>query len=218
MKICLPIFLIPIFFPFVSFHFITAVNMHVKAVMTIWTSQCSRDPALRKSNPRDGAALKGFLNDLKRNVEIRHRRMFLDNGVGTLLDGYEKSDVYRICRYFWEKNSLVGLRSLVDFIMGHAMFGRSEDKRRALLSNLFLWELDDEGPIKCFSMVCTKCTSDHFDVDLMDYKTASRIDKRLYERRMNVGLHYPICNCGSCMIRLFPSVFGHCRLIKFIFK
>jgi len=109
--------------------------------------------ARESDNPRKGAALSGFLEDLKRKQQLRREAMFQDNGVGSLLDGYNKKDVPRISSFFLSQNNQVGLRSRLDFLLGHSMMGRSEDKRRALLSNIFLYELDDEGTFNGF--VCT---------------------------------------------------------------
>jgi len=104
-------------------------------------------------NPRNGAALKGLLTDIKRTTDQRKKNLYLDKGVGTLLDGYNQKDVLNISTFFFLPGTHCSFRSRLDFLLGHSMLGRSEDKRSALLSNLFLYELEDEGPTECQALI-----------------------------------------------------------------
>jgi hypothetical protein len=61
----------------------------------------------------------------------------------------------RIANYFFEQGSLLGLRSRLDFLLGHVMLCRSEDKRIALLANLCMYELKDEGPTRYHALCST---------------------------------------------------------------
>jgi hypothetical protein len=54
-------------------------------------------------------------------------------------------DVLRISHYFFENESTVSLPSRFDFPLWYAMLYRLEDKRHAYVSDLFLYELDNEG-------------------------------------------------------------------------
>jgi hypothetical protein len=79
-------------------------------------------------NPRGGAAIKGLLRRHKRRKDSRKKALYLDKGIGTLADGYRLDDVIRISNYFLEQGTDTALRSRLDFLLGHAMLCRSEDK------------------------------------------------------------------------------------------
>ena len=128
------------------------LQQHVSAVIDLWRDQNARGLVVGES-PRKGAALKGLLRRHKRGKEDRKKFLSIDKGIGTLADGYRQADVLRIANYFFEQGSLLGLRSRLDFLLGHAMLCRSEDKRNALLANLCMYELEDEGPTRCHAIV-----------------------------------------------------------------
>ena len=125
---------------------------HIKAVSDLWQIQKSKG-LVTGANPRGGAAIKGLLRIHRRRREQRRRTLYLDKGIGTLADGYRLRDVLRIANYFFEQGTIVALRSRVDFLLGHAMLCRSEDKRGAFLSNLQLYELENEGPTPCYALI-----------------------------------------------------------------
>jgi len=130
------------------------LQQHVSAVIDLWRDQNARGLVVGE-NPRKGAALKGLLRRHKRGKEDRKKFLSIDKGIGTLADGYRQADVLRIANYFFEQGSLLGLRSRLDFLLGHAMLCRSEDKRNALLANLCMYELEDEGPTDAMPLCST---------------------------------------------------------------
>jgi hypothetical protein len=134
------------------------LQQHINAVIDLWRLQKAQGLVSGES-PRSGAAIKGLIRHHKRSKEKRKRSLYLDKGVGTVVDGYRQPDVLRIANYFFEKGTMVSFRSRVDFLMGHSMLCRSEDKRNACLSNLGILELENEGPTSCQAMILTLARS-----------------------------------------------------------
>lgn len=128
------------------------IQQHVKAAVNLWQIQksagCNDWP-----NPRQGASLKGLIRKIKRQQAQMKKDRFDDKGVDTLIDGYQMRDLPRVSQYFFDLDSTEGLRNRLDFLLGHAMLGRSEDKRNAMLSDLYLYELDEEGSSQCHSII-----------------------------------------------------------------
>lgn len=137
--------------PKISF---TNLDLHVKGVVDLYNEQRSaqRNPF---PHPRSGCALRGFLQAIRKNQAGRLENLFLDPSIGGLLDGYTADEHVAISNYFFDRNSSVGLRSRVDFLLSHSMLGRSEDKRHARLCHFYLFELIDEGPTPCMALICT---------------------------------------------------------------
>lgn len=128
------------------------LQQHINAISDLWRIQKSRG-MVTGDNPRSGAAIKGMIRRHQRRKESRRRALFIDNGAGTLADGYRQNDVARISSYFFAQGTLTSFRSRLDFLLGHSMLCRSEDKRNAFLSNLEVYELEDEGPTPCYAIV-----------------------------------------------------------------
>jgi hypothetical protein len=128
------------------------ILQHIKAVVHLWRIQ--RSVGFNKEeNPRNGALLAGFLQKMKRGRARQRKDLFLDKGVDSLIDGYQSRDLPRISGYFFNQNTTDGLRNRLDFFLGHAILGRSEDKRNAMLSDLYLYEMEEEGPSECQAIV-----------------------------------------------------------------
>jgi len=132
------------------------ILQHIKAVVHLWRIQ--RSVGFNKEeNPRNGALLAGFLQKMKRGRARQRKDLFLDKGVDSLIDGYQSRDLPRISGYFFNQNTTDGLRNRLDFFLGHAILGRSEDKRNAMLSDLYLYEMEEEGPSECQAIVLNLC-------------------------------------------------------------
>jgi|ERR1700738_4852893 hypothetical protein len=128
------------------------LDQHIKAAIDLWRTQKAQG-LVKGENPRSGALIRGLLRYHKRNKEARREALFLDRGIGSLADGYRLIDVPRICDFFWRDSSVKSFRDRLDFLLGHSMLFRSEDQRRALLSRLSLWDMDNEGPTPCQTLI-----------------------------------------------------------------
>jgi Centromere DNA-binding protein complex CBF3 subunit, domain 2 len=128
------------------------ILQHIKAVVHLWRIQRSIG-FNKEENPRNGALLTGFLKKIKRGRARQRKDLFLDKGVDSLIDGYQSRDLPLIYGYFFNQNTADGLRNRLDFFLGHAILGRSEDKRNAMLSDLYLYEVEEEGPSECQASV-----------------------------------------------------------------
>jgi hypothetical protein len=70
-------------------------------------------------------------------------RAYLDKGVGTFLDGYTDAEFALIANYFFESNSIEGLRNRFDHLTGDAMMVRGNEKRELRLSDLCFCTISD---------------------------------------------------------------------------
>ena len=85
-------------------------------------------------------------------------------GTNTLLDGYEQSQMIEVVRHCWtsgksEKRSTPmsiepGHRTAVDFLMGHMLLLRGENRRTMQLADCFPLPLKNEGSTSCSAYVC----------------------------------------------------------------
>lgn len=113
-------------------------------------------------HPR-GAKLRALLDDRMRKEAVRKKQEYVDRGSGTLLDSYRPADVetfVRACWTDWAKGqtnntqSVEGyLRTACDFLLGHNMLLRGENRRTVEFPDLFSLELKNEGPTPCIAMV-----------------------------------------------------------------
>lgn len=139
----------------------SAIKGYVSALISLWEYQSSAGQNLHP-HPR-GPKLKALLKNRDRQETERKKKQFTDRGMGTLLDGYNETDMVNIVRACWTKFSSqkhyspasveAWLRTAVDFLFSHNMLLRGESRRHIELADLFTIPLKNEGPTPCPVMI-----------------------------------------------------------------
>ena len=82
----------------------SAVKMCVTAVVDLWQDQHQRgENTVQTQNPRS-ANVRTLLQSCRRMQNERRRRAFHDRGAGSVLDGYNESQLERILSCIWAQN------------------------------------------------------------------------------------------------------------------
>lgn len=129
------------------------VLSYVNAMVNLYQNQMSLGNNTN-GHPR-GSVVRRLLDTCDSKEHTRRAANFEDRGKHTLKDGYTKDQLLQVSRYFLARDSNVDLRNRFDFLMGHSIFARGEDKRKMQFADMFLLELENEGPTPCFSLVAT---------------------------------------------------------------
>lgn len=127
--------------------------MYVKAVTDLYNWQKSLNVNNHPS-PR-GPLVRAFLDThIKKGVK-RQRVNHHDRGKHILIDGYDPQGLLDISKYFWNRNSVLGTRDRLCFLMSHVMLLRSENALSMQFPDLFSMELHGQGISKCTAIVAT---------------------------------------------------------------
>ncbi|KAE8238773.1 hypothetical protein A4X06_0g8631, partial [Tilletia controversa] len=134
------------------------IETHIKAVVNLWETQ-----TLQGRNyfphPRNGALMKAFTKALKHGRSALAAAKFNDAWKHTLKDGYDPEEYQRISRWYLKQEETAGedrdawVRARFDFLMQHAIMGRSEDLRNAKLSYLYVHTVPQSRPQTCKAVV-----------------------------------------------------------------
>lgn len=133
--------------------------MYVSAITSLWNDQHALGMNSHPS-PRT-RSISEYIKHLQRSQTERDREQFVDKGLDTLLDGYDERQFEDICTALWQRGGSAGpavechFRTLVDFLLGHYMLSRGNDRRSLELSDLFTFEFTGEGPTRCMPLVFT---------------------------------------------------------------
>ncbi|KAE8226620.1 hypothetical protein CF326_g7676 [Tilletia indica] len=139
-----------------------AIETHIKAITNLWETQCLSG---RNSNPhpRSGALLKAFIKAIRRGRSALADARQDDAWKHSLKDGYDQEEYTRISKWYLEQASSqtpqawtgTAWRARFDFLMQHAIMGRSEDLRNAKLSSLYIHKIPQSRPHPCNAVVVT---------------------------------------------------------------
>ncbi|POM78984.1 Hypothetical protein PHPALM_3424 [Phytophthora palmivora] len=100
--------------------------------------------------------IKALLTSLKREEHEKHKREYVDRGVGTLLDGYcTTDDLIAISRYDMNLNTGGDLRNRICHFLCHLSLLRGESAHNLELPDLFSVVLEHEGYTDCRALVMT---------------------------------------------------------------
>ncbi len=136
---------------------ISAIKSYIASIVDLWSFQKSKGMNPHPS-PR-GKALNGLLRARKLAEHKRRRLEFTDRAAGTLLDGYNEVKLIEAIRFCWSKQKWLKqsteqhLRTAMDFLHGHSMLLRGENRLAAELLDFFSLELPNEGPTPCHAMI-----------------------------------------------------------------
>ncbi|CAD6980996.1 unnamed protein product [Tilletia controversa] len=117
----------------------------------------------RNSNPhpRHGALLKAYIKAIKRGRSALAAARQDDPWKHSLKDGYSEDEYAQISRWYLEQAAAENpqawtntvWRARFDFLMQHAIMGRSEDLRNAELSELYTHKIAQSRPHLCPAVV-----------------------------------------------------------------
>jgi hypothetical protein len=100
---------------------------YVSAMVQMWNTQISL--GLHNNPNPNGAALKSYMDTIKRGTVRRKRENFADRGKDTLADGYTPEDMLKLHMWYMSKGTGNQLRNRADFLVAHAMLMRGESRR-----------------------------------------------------------------------------------------
>ncbi|KAE8238161.1 hypothetical protein A4X03_0g8927, partial [Tilletia caries] len=136
------------------------IGTNIKAVTNLWEIQALSG---RNSNPhpRHGALLKAYIKAIKRGRSALAAARQDDPWKHSLKDGYSEDEYAQISRWYLEQAAAENpqawtntvWRARFDFLMQHAIMGRSEDLRNAELSALYTHKIAQSRPHPCPAVV-----------------------------------------------------------------
>ncbi|KAE8181731.1 hypothetical protein CF336_g8816, partial [Tilletia laevis] len=168
--------------------------LYVAAVIDLYTQQQARG-VNSAAHPRPGP-VRMMLGTRTLEERDRKKREYVDRGIGTALDGYSQTQFGDVSNYFLLRNSEIGLRDRLAFLISHYALLRGDNARKLELADLHHLELEGEGPSSCFAVVLL----------LANGKTnqAGRVEYGSFMRNRDVQL----CPVGALALYLF-SRFHH---------
>jgi hypothetical protein len=132
---------------------------------------------LNSNDPPRDDHVKRFLENMKRNTAQRNRENYTDRGVATILDGYstleQLAQIIAAAFQGQRYNKVRGLRDAAAFALSHALVLRGDNIRNIELSNVFVSQLQDEGP-QCMAMLASVFKSKTNKVGNMDLSASIR--------------------------------------------
>ncbi|CAD6941407.1 unnamed protein product [Tilletia laevis] len=134
------------------------IETHIKAVVNLWETQTLQGRN-HFPHPQNGALMKAFTKALKHGRSALAAAKFNDAWKHTLKDGYDPEEYQRISRWYLKQEETAGedrdawVRARFDFLMQHAIMGRSEDLRNAKLSSLYVHTVPQSRPQTCKAVV-----------------------------------------------------------------
>ena len=102
--------------------------------------------------------MTGWLAAQKRAAVARRKTEYQDRGVGTMLDGYSSAELDRLMGDLLgqERQPAKFLRTRLDFLLGHLLVTRGENRRWLDLADLCSVDFElQEGPTRCICLVAT---------------------------------------------------------------
>ncbi|KAE8217270.1 hypothetical protein CF319_g8604 [Tilletia indica] len=137
-----------------------AINTHIKAVTNLWETQTLSG---RNTNPhpRCGALLKAFTKAIRRGRSALADARQDDAWRHSLKDGYNEEEYAQISKWYLSQAGLESplewtstvWRARFDFLMQHAIMGRSEDLRNAKLATLYIHKVPQSRPHPCNAVI-----------------------------------------------------------------
>lgn len=96
----------------------------------------------------------GTISDILGHYQER----FADKGRDTLLDDYTEDEFEAVCYTLWIYGNFsleCHFCTLIDILLGHYMLTHDRDRHNAEISDLFTFELKNEGPAQCMPLIFT---------------------------------------------------------------
>ena len=121
---------------------VETIDSHIKAITDLWKQQQLAGKNTHPS-PREGGLVKAYRQAIVKSKARQSAVSYEDKAKHTLADGYDERDHERISRWYLNRackpgiDSHSSLRARLDFLLSHAIMGRSEDLRDAKLSDMY---------------------------------------------------------------------------------
>ncbi|KAE8228169.1 hypothetical protein CF326_g6910, partial [Tilletia indica] len=139
-----------------------AINTHIKAVTNLWETQ-SLSGRNTNPHPRNGALLKAFLKAIRRGRSSLAAARQDDAWRHTLKDGYSEEEFAKVSRWYLSQAASESpmdwtstvWRARFDFLMQHAIMGRSEDLRNTKLATMYMHKVPQSRPHPCDAVIVT---------------------------------------------------------------
>ncbi|CAD6934855.1 unnamed protein product [Tilletia caries] len=129
----------------------STVRLYVAAIIDLYTQQQARG-VNSAPHPRPGP-VRMLLCTRKLEERDRKKREYVDRGIGTALDGYTLAQFGQVSNYFIQRNSEVGFRDRLAFLISHFALLRGANARNLELADVHHLQLEGEGPSDCFAVV-----------------------------------------------------------------
>ncbi|CAD6983165.1 unnamed protein product, partial [Tilletia controversa] len=176
---------------------VETIDTHIKAITDLWKIQQLAGKNSHPS-PREGGLVKAYRTAVIKSKAKQSAASYEDKAKHSLVDGYDERGHERISQWYLERASQkLGeerhdcLRSRLDFLLSHAIMGRSEDLRGAKLSDMYSYNVPYSSPHPCHALVITFLES--------KANTGGRKERGIAIRHRNVE----VCPIGALAMYLF---------------
>jgi hypothetical protein len=131
-----------------------SISNYISAVTELYRTQ----KTLGKNTypPLRGSALKALNHVARRKERKRKIDNYHDRLADTTADGYDDRQKRRLADHFLIVGDYDSMRNRLDFLLGHAMLLRGDNRRAMQLTELFHQELKGEGEDTSASDACSK--------------------------------------------------------------
>ena len=124
----------------------TTIKQYKQAITKLYHWQLTEKRFTTLENPPpNSSTVKDLMEMSARNIQNRRIENYLDRGIGTLLDGYQKQDLPRIASYFFGMNDTMGMKNRTTQLLLHHNCMRWDNGRMIELPDIFLMPLEGGG-------------------------------------------------------------------------
>ncbi|KAE8240360.1 hypothetical protein A4X13_0g7841 [Tilletia indica] len=175
---------------------VETIDSHIKAITDLWKQQQLAGKNSHPS-PREGGLVKAYRTAIIKSKARQSAASYEDKAKHSLADGYDELGHERISRWYLQRATKPRMdehacyRARLDFLLSHAIMGRSEDLRHAKLSDMYSYALPYSSPHPCQALVITFLES--------KANTGGRKERGVAIRHRNVE----VCPIGALALYLF---------------
>lgn len=132
-----------------------SIQQYVKAVIDLHNQHRKNNSSIPDIKVR-GPLVNAFLDTHAREKAKEKRDALDDRGENTLGDGYDEEEYQRIGEHFLKnKNSAIGCRDRLCFVLGHSILGRSQTTLGVQFADLYSMALPPIGVTPCIALAIT---------------------------------------------------------------
>lgn len=159
-----------------------------------------------------GNKLTSLLQGSGRDKWKRSRDQMLDRAKGTIIDNYGLSDIIKMSKHCWSQchgpshTIKAYLRTVADFLVGHSMLQRGENRRELELADLMPVTLDTEGPTICVILITLINRTKTNKTNMQEFTSAAR--HRNVHACLLSALAFYLYYCWDCAGEAIPT-FAH---------
>ena len=120
-----------------------SIAAYTSAITELYRTQKSL--GMNKYGPLRGAGLKAITSVARRKEQKRKIEQYEDRLANTSADSYNEHQKKSLSEHFLRIGTFDSMRNRLDFLLGHAMLLRGDNRRSMQFSELFHQELKGEG-------------------------------------------------------------------------